>query len=89
VNEVIKGVCINLMITFAIGIVITYFNFDYGIDNAFFHFLEKISVVKFFDNHSANTAVTLGLLLTAYEVIDTLFLEDDEEDETERSIHEK
>ena len=39
-----------------------------------FSFLEKISVVKFFDNHSANTAVTLGLLLTAYEVIDTLFL---------------
>ena len=36
-----------------------------------------------------NTAVTLGLLLTAYEVIDTLFLEDDEEDETERSINEK
>ena len=87
-NEVIKGVCINLMITFAIGIVITYFNFDYGIDNAFFIF-RKISVVKFFDNHSANTAVTLGLLLTAYEVIDTLFLEDDEEDETERYIHEK
>lgn len=54
-----------------------------------FSFLEKISVVKFFDNHSANTAVTLGLLLTAYEVIDTLFLEDDEEDETERSINEK
>ena len=87
-NEAIKGVCINLMFTFAIGIAITYFNFDYGIDNAFF-ILEKISVVKFFDNHSANTAVTLGLLLTAYEVIDTLFLEDDEEDETERSINEK
>ena len=54
-----------------------------------FFIFRKISVVKFFDNHSANTAVTLGLLLTAYEVIDTLFLEDDEEDETERSINEK
>jgi hypothetical protein len=31
----------------------------------------------------------INTLLTAYEVIDTLFLEDDEEDETERSIHEK
>lgn len=31
--------------------------------------------------------MTLGLLLTAYEVIDTLFLEDDEEDETEQSIN--